>query len=581
MLKDTEKGNLSSSEPSRHSDSASGAVETTTFPEASIWTRFIDSFKPFPVAEIDPNLSEVERANIMAAASPLQRSLKSRHIQMISIGGAIGTGLFVGSGSALSSGGPASLLIAYFIVGILIFCTVHAMGELAVTFPVSGSFLQYNTRFISPSWGFAMAWNYAMQWIVVMPIELVAASITIQYWNDTISPAAWVAIFYVVIVFINFFGVKGYGEAEFVFSFIKVIAVVGFVILSIVLVAGGGPKHEVIGARYWHDPGPFNHGFKGLCTVFVTGAFSFSGTELAGLTAAEAADPRRTLPRATKQVFWRITLFYMCSLTMVGFLVAYNDERLLGASTDAASSPFVIAIKDNGINVLPSIMNVVVLVAVLSVGNSGVYASSRTLASLAQQGFAPKIFGYIDRQGRPLVGIVCTLLFGLLCFLAASPQEADIFAWLMALSGLSSIFTWWSICLCHVRFRKALAVRGRGTDELAFTSAVGVWGSMAGVILNFLVLVSQFWTALYPTGKSPNASAFFQAYLTVPVVIVFYFFHALWRRKEYVLFIRSKDIDIDTGRRDTDLEILKAEIAEEKAHLRSKPFYYRVYRFWC
>ncbi|KAH3659996.1 hypothetical protein OGAPHI_007201 [Ogataea philodendri] len=561
------------------SDHSVGAIEETS---KGGWSNFIDSFKPLPQIEVDPNLSDIEKANILSAKSPLQRSLKSRHIQMISIGGAIGTGLFVGSGSALSSGGPASLLIAYFITGIMIFCTVHALGELAVTFPVSGSFNQYNSRFVSPSWGFAMAWNYVMQWIVTLPLELVAASITIKFWNSKINSAAWVSIFYVLIVGINFFGVKGYGEAEFIFSLIKVIAVVGFIILSVILVSGGGPSHEVIGARYWHDPGPFHSGFKGLCTVFVTAAFSFSGTELCGLTAAETENPRKTLPRATKQVFWRITLFYLVSLTMVGFLVGYNDDRLLGSSSvDIASSPFVIAIRDNGIKVLPTIMNVVILVAVLSVGNSAVFASSRTIASLAQQGFGPKWFGYIDRAGRPLVGVGITLLVGLLCFLAASSKQDEVFTWLMALSGLSSIFTWGSICFCHIRFRRALAVKGRGTDELPFTSGAGIWGSYFGTLLNSLVLVSQFWIALFPVGEPPNAKVFFEAYLTVPVVIFLYLFHVIWKRKQFVLFFRAKDIDVDTGRRETDIEVLKAEIAEEKAYIKSRSIFFRFYKFWC
>lgn len=183
----------------------------------SWWGEFKDSFKPMDLGEIDPNLSEVERANLIASKSPLKRSLKNRHLQMIAIGGSIGTGLFVGSGSALATGGPAALVIAWILTGIMMYCTVQALGELAVAFPVSGSFVQYNTRFISASWGFCMAWNYALQWLVVLPLELVAAAITIDYWNTEINSAAWVVIFYVVVLLINVFGVRGYGEAEFVF----------------------------------------------------------------------------------------------------------------------------------------------------------------------------------------------------------------------------------------------------------------------------------------------------------------------------------------------------------------------------
>ncbi|VEU21050.1 DEKNAAC101947 [Brettanomyces naardenensis] len=546
------------------------------------WQHFKNSFKPMVVEDVDPNLNDVEKSNILSAKAPLHRDLKSRHLQMIAIGGAIGTGLFVGSGSALSSGGPAALLIAWLLTGTMIYCTVQALGELAVTFPISGSFVQYNTRFISPAWGFCMAWNYALQWLVVLPLELVACSLTIKFWNTSVSSAAWVAIFYVAISVINMFGIRGYGEAEFIFSFCKVIAIIGFIFLGVILDCGGGPVKGYIGGRYWHNPGAFAHGFKGVCTVFVTAAFSFAGTELCGLAAAETANPRKSLPTATKQVFWRITLFYIISLTLIGLLVPYNDPALLNgtSSVDAKASPFVIAIKNHGIKGLPSVMNAVIMIAVLSVGNSSVFGCSRSLASLAEMGMAPKSFGYIDRMGRPLIGIAVSLAFGLLCFLAASPKEGEVFNWLLALSGLSSVFTWGSICACHLRFRYVLEHRGRNIEELAFVSQSGKLGSYWGVLMNVLILIAQFWVALFPLGGSPNAEAFFEAYLTVPVLIVFYVFYLAWKR-DFTWFIKTDDIDIDTGRRELDLELVKQEVAEEKAYIASKPFYYRAYRFWC
>ena len=545
--------------------------------------KFRDSFRRFDDSElgIDPNLSEVERAAIITANSPLSRSLKNRHLQMIAIGGSIGTGLFVGSGTTLRTGGPAGILIAYIIIGVMIYCTVQALGELAVTFPVSGAFVTYNTRFICPSWGFAMAWNYALQWLVVFPLELVAASITIQYWNLSINSAAFVAIFYVLIVSINFFGVKGYGEAEFIFSLIKVTAVMGFIILGIIIAAGGVGPQGYLGGRYWQHPGAFANGFKGVCTVFVTAAFAFAGTELVGLASAESANPRKSLPKATKQVFWRIVLFYVISLTLVGLLVRYDDERLLSdSSVDAKASPFVIAIKNAEISGLPSVMNVVIMISVLSVGNSSVFASSRTLAALAAARQAPKIFGYIDKKGRPLVGIIVQCTFGLLCFVSASDKQGEVFNWLMALSGLSSIFTWGSINFCHIRFRRALKVQGRDTSEIAYTSQVGLIGSYIGMTLNILVLIAQFWVALFRFGQFSRSKCILPSYLGFPVVLFFYICHKLYRRN-WRLYIRAKDIDIDTGRRDLDLDLLRQELAEERAFIAAKPFYARVWNFWC
>jgi amino acid transporter len=552
----------------------------------SRWQQFKDSWKPVDLSSEEyRGLSAVERAAVATAKSPLNRGLKGRHLQMIAIGGSIGTGLFVGSGGSLSTGGPASLLIGFGLIGSMLFCTVHALGELAVRFPVAGAFATYATRFVDPAWGFAMGWNYVLQWLVAFPLELVAASLTIQFWKGSgnpaseVNPVAWVALFWLVIVAINFFGVKGYGEAEFVFSLIKVIAVVGFIILGIVLTCGGGPQGGYIGGKYWQDPGAFADGFKGLCSVFVNAAFAFSGTELVGLAAAETSNPRKMLPRATKQVFWRITLFYIISLTLVGLLVPYTDPNLLGSSSvDVTSSPFVIAINNAGISGLPSVMNVVVLIAVLSVGNSSVYASSRTIAALAAAGQAPKFMRYIDRSGRPLVGIVITSLFGLIAFVAASDKQTEVFNWLLALSGLSSLFTWASVCFCHLRFRRGLKAQGRTVNELAFKSAVGIYGSIYGFLLNVLVLVAQFWTALFPIGESPNASSFFQIYLAAPIVIVCYIGYKIWYRTP---FVRAKDMDLDTGRREVDHELLKQEIAEEKAYIASRNIFYRVYRFWC
>jgi amino acid transporter len=449
--------------------------------------------------------------------------------------------------------------------------------------------------------------SYAIQWLVVLPLEIVAASITLTYWHgaENTNEAAWVTIFLVVIVCINFFGVRGYGEAEFVFAIIKVVAVIAFIILGIVLNCGGGPEGGYIGARFWYpntvpadyagylegqEPGSivsgaFHSGFKGLCSVFVTAAFSFAGTELVGLAAAEADNPRKTLPTAIKQVFWRICLFYMVALTIVSLLVPYGDSRLLGASSeDAKASPFVIAINNAGISGLPSVMNAVILIAVLSVGNSSIYGSSRTLAALAEQGQAPRILAYIDRKGRPLVSIIVASVLGLLCYVVAGGQGTANTAlnWLYSLSGLSSIFTWGSICLAHIRFRQAWKKQGHTLDELAFTSQVGVIGSWVGFILNVLVLIAQFWTAAWPIGYSVNyptadlrVQNLFLAYLAFPVVVAFYIPYKLYYKTP---FMKTSDMDLQTGRRELDTA---AMIEADRVERMQMPRWKRIYKIFC
>ncbi|KAK3948635.1 amino acid permease-domain-containing protein [Pseudoneurospora amorphoporcata] len=603
--------------------------------------RFIDSFKRDPIRRIsthgiyghghpeqyrdsdhhaadssDAYSSEIPReqnhgshyfdlhaANVRTANTSLARELKGRHLQMIAIGGSVGTGLFVASGKCLFLGGPAALIIAYAFVGCMLWCTIQALGELAVAFPVAGSFSSYSTRFLDPAWGFAMGWNYALQWLTVLPLELVAASITIGYWNDHLDKAIFITVFLIVVIIINLFGIKGYGEAEFVFSLVKIIAVIGFIILATVINIGGFPGDEAqgitgtgyIGGRYWTDPGAFHNGFKGLCSVFVSAAFAFTGTELVGLAAAETANPRKSLPTAIKQVFWRIAVFYIVSLTLIGLIVPYNHPRLLGnpkkesySVSDASHSPFVIAIESASIKILPGIMNAVILIAVLSVGNSAVFGSSRTLAALADQRQAPQILSYVDRKGRPLFAILFAALVGLIGYLVDLKVQADVLNWLLAVSGLSSIFTWGSICLCHIRFRRAWASRGRSLSQLSFTAQAGVAGSYIGLGLNVFVLIAQFWTAAFPivtftdNQDSHHASAtevvqtFFLQYLCVPIVGAFYLCHKLWFRTKVV---RSADMDLDTGRRrDVNLTVLKAMEREE---VEGWPRWKRVYRFFC
>lgn len=563
------------------------AVSIDETGSGSKWQDFKDSFKRVKPIEVDPNLSEAEKVAIITAQTPLKHHLKNRHLQMIAIGGAIGTGLLVGSGTALRTGGPASLLIGWGSTGTMIYAMVMALGELAVIFPISGGFTTYATRFIDESFGYANNFNYMLQWLVTLPLEIVSASITVNFWGtDPKYRDGFVALFWLAIVIINMFGVKGYGEAEFVFSFIKVITVVGFIILGIILNCGGGPTGGYIGGKYWHDPGAFagdtpGAKFKGVCSVFVTAAFSFAGSELVGLAASESVEPRKSVPKAAKQVFWRITLFYILSLLMVGLLVPYNDKSLIGASSvDAAASPFVIAIKTHGIKGLPSVVNVVILIAVLSVGNSAIYACSRTIVALAEQRFLPEIFSYVDRKGRPLVGIAVTSAFGLIAFVAASKKEGEVFNWLLALSGLSSLFTWGGICICHIRFRKALAAQGRGLDELSFKSPTGVWGSYWGLFMVIIMFIAQFYVAIFPVGDSPSAEGFFEAYLSFPLVMVMYIGHKIYKRN-WKLFIPAEKMDIDTGRREVDLDLLKQEIAEEKAIMATKPRWYRIWNFWC
>lgn len=506
----------------------------------------------------------------------LDRSMKPRHLHMIAIGGSIGAGFFVGSGSALHTGGPGFLLIDFLIIGIMMFNVVYALGELAVMYPVSGGFYTYATRFIDPAWGFAIGWNYVAQWAVVVPLELTVCSISISYWNADISPAVWITIFWVFIIFVNVFGTLGYAEEEFWSSLIKLTATVIFILISFILVLGGGPEggrySEYSGAKLWYSPGAFANGFKGFCSVFVTAAFAFSGTELVGLAAAEASNPSKSLPSAIKQVFWRITLFYILGLLFVGLLIPYNDLSLLGASSNnVAASPFVLVGEYAGLKGFNHFMNVVILISVISISVSGVYGGSRTLTALAQEGYAPKIFSYVDKSGRPLFSVILILAFGALAYVDLASSGEVVFSWLLALSGLAALFTWGSICLAHIRFRRAWAYHGHTLDEIPFKAVGGVYGSYLGLILIFLVLVAQFYVAVSPIGKNlGDAEGFFNTYLALPVVLLFWAVGFAWKRQGW---LRTADMDVDTGRREHNWD----EINAYRQQLATQPAWKRIY----
>lgn len=371
-------------------------------------------------------------------------------------------------------------------------------------YPICGGFYTYSTRFIDPSWGFAMGWNYIFSWAIILPLELTVCGMVIRYWDDSISIGIWITIFMVILLFLNLFGGIGYAEEEFWTSLLKIITISTFMIIAVVLICGGGPSSgrygEYWGDRLWKNPGPFRHGFRGFCSVFVTAAFSFNGSELVGLAAAESKNPTKALPSAIKQVFWRVTLFYILGLALVGLLIGSDDPRLISESAyaDVSASPFVLVGLYADLKGYDHFINGVILVSVLSVGMSCVFGGSRTLTALAQQGYAPEIFSYIDRSGRPLASMVFMLAFGPLAYVNLSSSGPVVFDWLLALGGLAATFSWGSICLAHIRFRKAWAFHGHTLDEIPFQAIGGVYGSWLGLLLCFIVLAAQVCHVLCP-----------------------------------------------------------------------------------
>ncbi|CAK7227586.1 hypothetical protein SEUCBS140593_006625 [Sporothrix eucalyptigena] len=496
----------------------------------------------------------------------LHKDLKGRHMQMIAIGGAIGAGLFVSSAGAFQTGGPASVFIGFLVVGIMVYLMMQAVAELSVVYPVNGAFTMYICRFVDPSFGWACGIEYAISWLTVLPFEISAACNIIHYWpgSEGINNSAWIVPLLVALVVIQVFGVRGYGEVEFVLSLMKVTACMGFIILGIIINCGGVPTDDrgYIGGRYWHEPySAFLNGFPGFCSVFVTAAFAYTGTELTGLAAAETANPSKEIPKASKQVAWRIGIFYVVNLLLVGLIVPANSDLYNSGGSESRHSPFVIAIQLAGIKVLPSIFNAIILIAVMSVANSCTFGSTRTLQALAANEMFPKFMAYIDKKGRPIPVVILQLLFGLLAFINLAPNGGTIFDWLLALSGLTILFVYAGVAIAHIRFRSAWKHNGHSLDELPYRASFGIWGSWVCFLICVLALIAQFYTALYPVGGPYlNASDFFMAYLAGPLLI---FLYLLWKVYSWfvmpdhrALYIRTKDIDIYTGMRESQRELI-------------------------
>ncbi|MNM97712.1 Aromatic amino acid transport protein AroP [compost metagenome] len=391
----------------------------------------------------------------------LKRGLKNRHIQLIALGGAIGTGLFLGSAGVLQSAGP-SMILGYAIGGLIAFLIMRQLGEMIVEEPVAGSFSHFAHKYWGGFAGFMSGWNYWVLYILVGMSELTAVGKYIHFWWPDVPTWVTAAVFFVLINAINLFNVKAFGETEFWFAIIKVVAIIGMIVLGLFLLFSGkgGPQASV--TNLWAHGGFFPNGITGLVMVLAIIMFSFGGLELVGITAAEAAEPKKVIPKAINQVIYRILIFYIGALAVL--LSLYPWDKLLetmGASGDAYSgSPFVQIFSLIGSDAAANVLNFVVLTAALSVYNSCVYCNSRMLYGLAEQGDAPRAFAKVDDRGVPLLAIGVSALITLACVLVNYLIPARALELLMSLVVAALVINWAMISLAHLKFRKAKQAEG-------------------------------------------------------------------------------------------------------------------------
>lgn len=457
-----------------------------------------------------------------AGQGEIKRTLQSRHLSMIALGGSIGTGLFIASGSAITKAGPGGALLAYSIMGMMVYFLMTSLAEMATYIPLTGSFAAYASKFVSPATGFALGWNYWLNCAITVPVEVTTAGIVMNFWFPHLPAWVFSGVVFILIFLINFLSVKSYGETEFWLALVKVIAVVAFLIVGVLVILGiMGGQGPMDLSNFTYKKAPFVNGISGIISVFLVAGFSFQGTEMIGIAAGETNDPEHSVPKAIKSTFWRILLFYIFTIFVIGVILPYTNPNLLSADVqDIVTSPFTLVFKRAGLAAAASVMNAVILVAVLSSANSWMYASSRMLFSQAREGFAFKQFGYVNRRGIPIYALLATTVIGIAVWLLQFVGE-EAYSLLISASGLSGFIAWLGIAISHYRFRKAFVAQGHDLKELKYHAAWYPFGPIFAIILSIIVIVGQDINALV----NLDWMGLLIAYMSLPIVLGFYIYY--------------------------------------------------------
>ncbi|MGR3741251.1 amino acid permease [Companilactobacillus sp. DQM5] len=474
----------------------------------------------------------------MSKNTKVNRSLKTRHLSMIALGGSIGTGLFVASGSAISTAGPGGAMVAYTAIGIMVYFLMTSLGEMATYMPVSGSFSTYANKFIDPAVGFALGWNYWFNWAITLAVDLSTTAIIVHYWLPSI-PGWLISLFFLIVIFfINIISVKTFAESEYWMSMIKVVTVIAFLIVGGLMIFFGFNGKSSVGLTNFHyKKAPFVGGLPSMLSVFVVAGFSFQGTELIGITAGESKTPEKSIPKAIKQVFWRILIFYVLAIFVIGALIPYTSPKLLGSSVkDIAISPFTLVFDKIGLVGAADIINVVILIAVLSAANSGMYAATRMLWSMGETNFAPRIFSKTNNNGIPVFALLVTGIFGL-AVLMLSIVGSNVYQLLVAASGLTGFIAWLGIAWSHYRFRKAFIVQKKDLGILKYKAPLYPFGPLLAIFLGVIVIFGQDINSVL----SLNWFNLMISYMSIPLFVIFFIYYKV---KYKTKFIKLEDIEL-------------------------------------
>lgn len=443
--------------------------------------------------------------------SDLKREISARQMLMISLGGVIGTGLFLSSGYTIHEAGPVGTVLAYLLGAVIVYLVMLCLGELSVAMPETGSFHVYAQKYLGQSAGFVVAILYWLTWTIALGSEFTAAGLIMQHWFPQIPTWIWSLLFIILIFLINACSVKWFAETEFWFSSVKVAAIVAFILLGFGAIVGllkYNGTQQIIGFKNFYQNGLFPNGFSGVFTTMLTVNFAFSGTELIGITAGEAKHPEKTLPKAIKATLLRLILFFIGSMIVMSSLISYKEAGV-------TQSPFVLIFTKMGIPYAADIMNFVVLTAIISAANSGLYASTRMLWSLANEGIISKVFQKTNRHHIPIYALVTSMIGGVLALLSAVYAAGSVYLVLVSISGLAVVFVWMAIALSQLRFRKVYLSEGNKVSDLKFKTPLYPITPIVAFILCFLSSVLIWF--------DPNQRI--ALYYTVPFVIGCYVFY--------------------------------------------------------
>lgn len=501
-----------------------------------------------------------EKSSHTEMASPranykVHRRLKPRHVQLIGIGGTIGTVLFVQIATPLSKGGPASLFIAFAAWCIPIICLTNSTAEMVTYFPLPSPFVRLAGRCIDDAFEVMSGWNFLLLQMFLVPFEITAFTLVLHFWSDNFTPAASIVPQVAAYMLINLLcPVSWFGELEYVLAIFKVLLIVGLILFTFITMVGGNPQHHAYGFTYWKDPGAFAEWyftgdlgrFVGFAACMAQATYTVSGPDYVAMTAGEAVNPRRNLPIAFRGVIYRLTFFFVLGSLCVGIICPYNDPEMLQALADgaggAAASPYVVAMNRMGIKGLPSVVNAAILIAIFSAGNSYFYCSSRTLYGMSLAGHAPKIFSYCTKNGVPLVANLVVAAVAMLSFLQMSNTANQILTWFVSFGTAAQLINYCMMNVTFLRFFYACKKQGLDRNTLPYKGWLQPYCAyFCAIACGSFVFLSGF--AVFLKGNW-SWSQFIFNYVMIPIDLGIFLFWKFWKKTK---FKSLEEIDLHSG----------------------------------